>query len=91
MSYRLLNKILILVLLESLHQPEWSHEIHVECFVLEVVDVAGDAVVRQDLIQSISSTIYGKLLHAQIPKAQKDTDNLAEFLRFGICSPESFI
>ena len=45
----LLNKILVLVLLESLHQPERSHEIHVERFILEVVDVASDPVVRQDL------------------------------------------
>jgi len=27
---------------------------------------------------SISSTLYKQLLHAQIPKTQKDTDNLTE-------------
>ncbi len=32
--------------------------------------------------ESISSTIYEQLLCVQIPKAQKDTDNLTEFLRF---------
>ncbi len=31
---------------------------------------------------SISSTDYAKLLYALIPKAQKDTDKLTEFLRF---------
>jgi len=30
----------------------------------------------------ISSTFYEKLLRAQIPKAQKDTDHLTEFLLF---------
>jgi len=31
---------------------------------------------------SISSTFYVHLLHTQIPRAQKNTDNLTEFLRF---------
>jgi len=31
---------------------------------------------------SISSTFYTQLLHVQIPKLKKDTDNLAEFLYF---------
>jgi len=33
---------------------------------------------------TISSTVYVHLLCAQIPKVQKDTDSLTEFLRFGI-------
>jgi len=35
----------------------------------------------QDL-ETISPTIYEKLLQAQIPKAQKETDDLSDFLRF---------
>jgi len=31
---------------------------------------------------SISSTLYSKFLYAEIPKAQKYTDNLTEFLHF---------
>jgi hypothetical protein len=42
--------------------------------------------VRAPFFQSskglISSTVYSKLLGAKFPKAQKDTDNLTEFLHF---------
>jgi len=34
------------------------------------------------LQRSISSTFYLQLLQAKIPKAQKEADNLTEFLRF---------
>jgi len=40
---------------------------------------------RHELIAvkvSISLTFYAKLLRAQIPKGQKDTENLTESLRF---------
>jgi len=30
---------------------------------------------------SISATFYDQLLHMQIPKAQKDTDDLTEFFK----------
>jgi len=33
---------------------------------------------------SISSTFYAQLLRGKIPKGQKDTDGLTEFLRFWV-------
>jgi len=48
------------------------------------IDPLGSLVVVKYSVNqvSISPTFYAQLLHTQIPKAQKDTNHLTEFLRF---------
>ena len=43
-----LDKLLVFVLLKSLCQPEGSHEIHAQSFVLKIVDVTSDFFLRQN-------------------------------------------